>query len=131
MSRLGLWEKAPPCAAAGCAIRTNSNVQNSGRLPRVIGENSAALGRQRRVSYRHFRHDRRRRNLTLALAQPLAGFLPAFLGLPMSGVSGCVREDEFGGLEHGYLLRSITTGRQPPFRPPARQDEAAADSRRR
>src|SRR6476659_6416704 len=98
-SRFGLWEKAPPCAAAGCAIRTNSNVHNSALLRRAIGGSSAALGRQRRVSYRHFRHDRRRRNLTLALAQPLAGFLPAFLGFPMSGVSGFVREDEFGGLK--------------------------------
>src|SRR3954470_17148085 len=101
MSRLGLWEKAPPCAAAGCAIRTNSNVQNRGRLPRAIGGSSAALGRQRRVSFRHFRHDRRRRDLTLALAQPFAGFLPTFFRLPMSGVSGFVGEDEFGGLEHG------------------------------
>src|SRR4051812_24337426 len=82
-----------------------------------MGGSSAVLGRQRRVSFRHFRYDRRRRNLTLALAQPLAGFLPAFLGLPMSGISGFVREDEFGGLEHGYLLHSITTSRQPPFHP--------------
>ena len=78
------------------------DVEHDERLGHSRGPASGPLGRRRRVRYRHFRNQGRRGHFALATPQPFTGFLPATLRFPMSGVSGLVRKDEFGCLEHGY-----------------------------